>query len=91
MRTLIIIVIGFLVWAVCLGIAKLTSSAGGSASTFATTATVVFAVIWFVAAAVNMWIGVSQAGYSFAEELPIFWVIFLVPVSVAVLVNWKWF
>jgi hypothetical protein len=48
------------------------------------TATVAFVVIWFVAAAANMWIGVSQAGYSFREELPIFLLIFLLPSAVAV-------
>jgi hypothetical protein len=36
-----------------------------------------------------MWIGVSQAGYSVREELPIFLLIFLVPATAAVLVNWK--
>ena len=40
-------------------------------------------------AAANMWIGVSQAGYSFKEELPIFLLIYLLPVAVAVLVKWK--
>jgi len=54
-----------------------------------TVATVVFAAIWFVVAAANMWMGVSQAGYSFQEELPIFLLIFLVPVAVAVVVKWK--
>jgi hypothetical protein len=34
-------------------------------------------------------IGVSQAGYSFLEELPIFLLIFLLPTVVAILVKWK--
>jgi len=54
-----------------------------------TYATAAFVAIWFVAAAWNMWIGVSQAGYSFQEELPIFLLIFLLPAAVAVLVKWK--
>ena len=54
-----------------------------------TAATVVFVAIWFVAAALNMWIGISHAGYSFQEELPIFLLIFLLPAVVAVFVNWK--
>jgi hypothetical protein len=49
----------------------------------------VFVVLWFIAAGVNMWIGVAKAGYSFMEELPIFLVIFLVPAAVAVAVKWK--
>jgi hypothetical protein len=39
---------------------------------------------------ISLWIGVSRAGYAFSEELPIFLVIFLLPVIPAVLVNWKW-
>jgi hypothetical protein len=53
------------------------------------TATAAFVVLWFVAAAANMWIGVSQAGYSFREELPIFLLIFLLPSALAIFVNWK--
>jgi hypothetical protein len=85
-RTLIIILGGLVLWAACLGIAKLL---GGSGTSPMNTATVIFVVVWFVAAALNMWIGVSQAGYSFREELPIFLLIFLLPAAVAVLVNWK--
>jgi hypothetical protein len=42
-----------------------------------------------IAAAMNMWVGVSQAGYTVKEEFPIFLAIFLVPAAVAVFVNWK--
>jgi hypothetical protein len=42
-----------------------------------------------LAAAANMWLGVSQAGYSFREELPIFLLIFLLPSAVAMFVKWK--
>jgi len=40
-------------------------------------------------AAVNMWLGVSRAGYSVREELPIFLLIFGLPAAAAVLMNWK--
>jgi hypothetical protein len=36
-----------------------------------------------------MWVAVSRAGCSFSEELPIFLLIFLLPVAVAVVVKWK--
>jgi len=49
----------------------------------------VFIVLWLSAAGVNMWIGVSQAGYSVAEELPIFLLIFALPVAAAAFVWWK--
>ncbi len=84
MRTLAIMVAGFLLWAACLGVAKLATSASAM-----TTATVAFVAMWFVAAAANMWVGVSRASYSFQEELPIFLLIFLLPTAVAVFVRWK--
>lgn len=86
MRTVIIILGGFALWGLFLGAAKLLFK--GAAPPFLA-ATVAFAVVWFVAAALNMWIGVTRAGYSFAEELPIFLLIFLLPVVVAALVKWK--
>ena len=88
MRTLLIILGGFLLWGICLGMAKLVSSFSASSTTIATNT---FIGIWFIAAAVNMWIGVSQAGYSFKEELPIFLLIFLLPAAVAAVVKWKFF
>ena len=86
MRTAIIIAVGFVLWAACLGVAKPLT---GSSTSSMITATVAFVVVWFVAAAANMWMGVSQAGYSFREELPIFLLIFLLPSAVAVFVKWK--
>lgn len=86
MRTVLIILGGFVLWGICLGIAKLLSSFSASSTTVATAS---FVAIWFVVAAANMWIGVSQAGYSFREELPIFLLIFLLPATVAVVVKWK--
>jgi hypothetical protein len=86
MRTAILIVIGFAVWAACLGVAKL---AAGGKPLAATAATSVFAVIWFCVAAWNMWNGVANAGYSVSEELPIFFLIFVLPVVVALVVTWR--
>ncbi len=86
MRTLMIIFGGFVLWGASLGVARLL---GGSSALSTWTATVVFAVLWFALASANMWVGVSQAGYSFREELPIFLLIFLLPVAVAVFVKWK--
>ena len=50
----------------------------------------IFIPLWFIAAALNMWMGVAKAGYSFMEELPIFLVIFAVPAAVAGFVWWKY-
>jgi hypothetical protein len=87
MRTAILIVIGFVVWAACLGVARVV--AGGKPLSMPA-ATTVFAVIWFCVAAWNMWNGVTNAGYSVSEELPIFFLVFLVPVVVALVVTWRW-
>jgi hypothetical protein len=50
----------------------------------------IFIPLWFIAAAINMWIGVAKAGYSFMEELPIFLAIFAVPAAAAGFVWWKY-
>ena len=86
MRTAIILLVGFILWAVCLGLARLLAGTSTSSMTIATAA---FVALWFVAAALNMWIGVTRAGYSFQEELPIFLFIFLLPALVAVVVKWR--
>jgi hypothetical protein len=45
--------------------------------------------LWLTVTATNMWIGVSKAGYSVADELPILLLLFAVPAAVAVLVRWR--
>jgi hypothetical protein len=84
MRTLIAIGIGFVLLGLCLGGGWL---AGGPAK-MKTTA-LVFIGVWFITAAMNMYIGVTRAGYSFMEELPIFLLIFGAPAVVAVILRWK--
>ncbi len=84
MRTLIIIGIGFALLAVCLGVGWF---AGGPVKL--KLAALVFIGLWFIAAAVNMYVGVARAGYSFTEELPIFLLIFAVPSIAALLLRWK--
>lgn len=46
----------------------------------------VFAGLWALAAAVNLWVGVAHAGYALREELPIFALVFAVPVAIAWLI-----
>jgi len=83
-RTLIIIGMGFALSGLCIGAGWL---AGGPAKM--KMATSIFIGLWFIAAAVNMYVGVARAGYSFMEELPIFLLIFGAPVIVAVILRWK--
>ena len=82
MRTAIILAIGFLALAICLAVGW---SSGGAPRLKA--AAWVFIALWFVATAVNMYIGVTRAGYSFMEELPIFLLLFGVPALAAVLLR----
>lgn len=48
----------------------------------------VFVPVWLVVALVNMWIGVTHAGYSVRDELPILVANFLVPTIVAGIAAW---
>lgn len=52
------------------------------------TAAKAFIPIWLACAIVNMAIGVMQAGYTVAEELPILLVVFAVPAAIAA-VFWR--
>jgi hypothetical protein len=86
MRTLVIIVGGFVLLGVCLLAARFM---GGADDAAMVTAAKVFIPIWLVVAGVNMYMGVSGAGYSVAEELPIFLAIFALPAAAASVVWWK--
>lgn len=86
MRTSIIILAGLALWGLCLGGARLLLKPGAATSM---AATAVFLVLWLLAAATNMWFGITQAGYSLREELPIFLLIFLIPSISALFVKWR--
>ncbi len=48
-----------------------------------------FIPVWLVVAIVNLWIGVSRAGYTVREELPILLIVFAIPAIVAAVVIWS--
>jgi hypothetical protein len=83
---MLIILAGFVLLAVCIGATRLL---GSNSATATSTAVKIFIPLWFLATAINMWVGVARAGYSFTEELPIFLLIFLLPSGVALLIRWK--
>lgn len=60
---------------------------GGNASGVAT-AGKIFIPVWLAVAIVNLWVGVSRAGYTVREELPILLIVFAVPAIGAGLVIW---
>jgi hypothetical protein len=47
-----------------------------------------FFPLWLIGAGVNMWLGVSKAGYSVADEAPVFALVFAVPAAIAGVVWW---
>ncbi len=53
------------------------------------TAALVFLPLWFIGAGVNMAIGVRKAGYTVAEEAPVFLLVFAIPALVALLLRWR--
>jgi hypothetical protein len=87
MHTVKVIAGGFVLLALCLLIGRLVGGPAPAAG--AAGAAKLFIPLWLVAAAINMWIGVSKAGYPVAEEAPIFLVVFAVPAAVALLLVWK--
>jgi hypothetical protein len=48
-----------------------------------------FIPVWLVIALVNMWIGVTKAGYTVAQELPILLAVFAVPAAIAAIAVWQ--
>ncbi|BDG72144.1 hypothetical protein [Roseomonas fluvialis] len=49
----------------------------------------VFLPAWLIVATVNLWVGVSRAGYTVMQELPILAANFAVPAAIAVLAAWQ--
>lgn len=86
MRTGLFLLAGFLLLAASLILGRLFSANYPGAQS---TAIVVYIALWCVIAAANMWIGVAKAGYSVAEEIPIFALIFLLPAVIGILLKWK--
>lgn len=60
--------------------------ASGAAMVLASKA---FVPIWLLLALANMWVGVTHAGYTVRQELPILLLVFAVPAVVAGLVAWQ--
>ncbi|MFN4172238.1 MAG: hypothetical protein ACK4GW_10850 [Pseudorhodobacter sp.] len=48
-----------------------------------------FIPVWGLIALVNMWVGVTRAGYTVMQEAPILAVVFAVPAAVALILSWQ--
>jgi hypothetical protein len=87
MRTTLFLVAGFLLLTAASILAGLFSETYPGASRLAIA---VFVGAWLVICALNMWAGVTHAGYSIGEELPIFLLLFSIPTAVALLLKWRY-
>ncbi|WP_018183117.1 hypothetical protein [Kaistia granuli] len=61
---------------------------GGAAPDFAL-AVKLFIPIWALIAIINLWVGVTRAGYSMREELPILVLVFATPAILAGVAFWR--
>ena len=84
MHTVIVLGVGFGLLGLCAGVGL---AFGGSAG--AAAAMLVFLPLWLAGAAINMYIGVTRAGYPFADEAPVFLVVFAIPAAAALASWWK--
>lgn len=74
--------------AVLLGVFLLLGKLWGGDLTGTAAGAKLFVPAWLIVALINMWVGVTKAGYTVAEELPILLVVFAVPAVLATLVAW---
>lgn len=78
MHTIMVVSGGLLLLALMAVAGKMTSLGMGRALLW-------FIPVWLVCAAVNMWVGVTRAGYTVAQEFPILLLVFAVPAGIALL------
>ena len=71
-----------------LGVFLLFGKLWGGDALGSATAAKVFIRVWLAIAVVNLWIGVSKAGYTVREELPILLVVFIIPAAAAAFAIW---
>jgi hypothetical protein len=82
MHTLKVIAVGFAVLVACSAAGYFTAGTTGLSR-----AALIFLPVWAIGAGINMYLGVKRAGYSVADEAPIFLLVFAVPAAIA-LVAW---
>jgi hypothetical protein len=84
MHTVLVLVIGFGVLAASAFLGRLLGGDPGTA-----TAALCFLPVWFIGAGINLYLGVKRAGYSIADEAPLFVLVFAVPAAGALLLWWR--
>ena len=86
MHTLMLLIAGFGLLFFCQLVAR---AFGGAGLAPIAKALLVFVPLWFMVSAINMWIGIHHAGYSFIDELWVFIPVFGIPVIAALLTWWR--
>jgi hypothetical protein len=81
-HTAIVVIIGLVLPGTCLFIGHMLGGGAGTAH-----AALAFLPLWLAGSGINMYLGVRSAGYSIAEESPVFLFVFAIP-AVAALVAW---
>ncbi|MDA7415645.1 hypothetical protein PGB34_04655 [Xenophilus arseniciresistens] len=61
----------------------------GASSAGMAVAAKAFVPVWLLIACINMWVGVTHAGYTVRQELPILLLVFAVPAVVAGIAMWQ--
>lgn len=84
MHVLLVIVAGLAL----LGVFTLLGWLWGASGAGMALAAKAFVPAWLIVAATNMWVGVTHAGYSVREELPILLLVFALPAAVAAGLVW---
>jgi hypothetical protein len=84
MHTILVITGGFALLLIATVLGRWIGGPGSVA-----TAALYFLPVWLVCALINMWLGVSRAGYTVAQEAPIAVVVFAVPAVVAAFLWWR--
>jgi hypothetical protein len=76
MHTVVVLVVGFGVLGLCALIGRLLGGVSGTAF-----AALAFLPVWFIGASINMYMGVKRAGYTLADEAPIFVLVYAIPAA----------
>ena len=73
---------------VLLGVFLLFGKLWGGDALGSATAAKIFIPVWLAVAIVNLWVGVSKAGYTIRDELPILLIVFALPAAAAAFAIW---
>lgn len=85
MHTLMVLASGFLLLAICLAAAYF---GGGRKQSMLARGALAFVPVWLACCIYNLWMGVTEAGYTLIEEAPIFSLLYGAP-SICAFYVWR--